>query len=444
MVDYVRAQPEYDVPARHIAGTSSEKLQQIDEAIQELLDIKLLECAQDQPNVRFLAVPRPRSHWFAMTMTIGILLIILVLLLGVHPAHAQDAPTATRWQAGAFLDVAYLGDLTSRSAQTFRSRGTTRVLNEFGIDMAAAYLRKTATAASRWGVELTAQGGRDSELFGFSPTAPNLSGADTLRHFGPTDVGYLAPVGHGLMIQGGIFNSLIGYDSLYAKDNFAYTRPWAADFTPYLMLGVNATYPLSDRVSLAGAVVNAYFHLSHPNDASSGVTQVSWSFAPDWSLKETFLFGSHQADTSPEFWRMLSDTILEQKGTRLTVAGELQFATERVAATNERATWAAVQLPARVLISGPWSAGVRPEIARDASGRYTGFRQNVFAVTSTLQFAHASGTRQTIARLEHRYDNSTGPDGGFFSTADSDPGAPLTHRQNLIVGALILTFDSRW
>ena len=43
---------EYVVASRRIAGTHDEELDQIDEAIQELLDLKLLECAADEPNLR--------------------------------------------------------------------------------------------------------------------------------------------------------------------------------------------------------------------------------------------------------------------------------------------------------------------------------------------------------------------------------------------------------
>ena len=93
-------------------------------------------------------------------------------------------------------------------------------------------IRKAPSESSRFGFEATAQTGEDSKLFGFSATAPNIRGADWLRHLGPTNLSYVAPVGNGLTLQGGIFSSFIGYDSLYAKDNFTYTRPWAADFTP--------------------------------------------------------------------------------------------------------------------------------------------------------------------------------------------------------------------
>lgn len=438
MASYVRPQPDYQVPARRISGSRAEKLDQIDQAIQELLDIKLLECAADHPNVRFLAAPRPRSHWFAMTVTIGLLLIVLVLLLETRPAHAQEASPS--WHAGAFVDVGYLNDLNSPANHLFRTRGTTPRVDELDVNMAAAYLRKAATPGARWGVEVTAQAGEDSQAFGFSPTAPNVAGADWLRYLGPTNVSYLVPAGRGLMLQGGIFGSLIGYDSLYAKDNFTYTRPWPADFTPYFMLGANASYPFSDRLTVTGVIVNSYFHLSHPNDAPSIGGQASYALTPRLSLKETVLFGAQQEDTSLGHWRSLSDTILEHHAGRLTAAAELQLATEQLTAGAGRASWVAGQFPVHVTMTGPWSVSVRPEFARDTSGRYTGERQTVGAVTSTVEYRRAFAAAQAILRAEYRYDRSSGPDGGFYS----GPANDLVSGQPLVGIGLMLSFDRAW
>jgi len=429
MTRYLTAQTEYEVRPRRIAGSRDEKLEQIDAAIQELIDIKTLECADGNPHVRFLAVPRPRSHAFAMIVAILVLLIALVMLMGVRSAGAQTV--------GAFVDVGYLKDFNSPGNHLFRTRGTTPRVDELDVNMAAAFLKKAPTPASRWGLELTAQGGHDSDLFGFSPTAPNLKSGEWLRRVGPTNVSYLAPVGRGLTIQGGIFNSLIGYDSLYAKDNFTYTRPWGADFTPYLMLGANATYPVSDRLSVTGFVVNGYFHLAHANDAPSIGGQAVYALTPHVSLKEVALYGSHQADTALSHWRSLSDTILERKAGALTTAVELQLATERVAESGERASWISAQFPVHVAVSGPWSVTVRPEFARDQSGRYTSVRQTVGAITSTLEYRKAVPGAQAILRLEYRYDNSRGTEGGFFTGADN----ALTPGQPLLIGGIILTFE---
>ena len=270
MTSYLRPQSEYDVKARRISGTRAEKLEQIDAAIQELLDIKTLECLADAPNVQFLAVPRRRRHTFAMTVTILVLFIALVLLVGVRTSHAQDAvappPAAAppAWHLVGTFDASFLNSTNDPENHLFRSRGTTPKVDEFGVDMAMVGVKKAASATSRWGVELTAQTGHDTDTFGFSPTARNIAGADWLRRLGPTDVSYLAPVGKGLTIQGGIFSSLIGYDSLFAKDNFAYTRPWGADFTPYYMMGGNVAYPFTDTFTLTGFVVSNTSTFSQP------------------------------------------------------------------------------------------------------------------------------------------------------------------------------------
>ncbi|HEV2837201.1 MAG TPA: outer membrane beta-barrel protein, partial [Pyrinomonadaceae bacterium] len=146
-------------------------------------------------------------------------------------AEEDDAqtPSNRKWQYGAFVDLAYPLDFNHPANRLFRSRGTAFRTDNVWLNMAGLYLRKRPSEDSRWGVELTAHAGKDAELFGFSATAPNIAGYTFLRQLGPTNVSYLAAVGKGLTLQAGIFNSLIGYDSLYAKDNLNYTRPWGAD-----------------------------------------------------------------------------------------------------------------------------------------------------------------------------------------------------------------------
>src|SRR6266567_457897 len=171
---------------------------------------------------------------------------------GVEPAQ----PPQPQWQYGGFIDIAYALDFNHPSNDVFRSRGTAWHVDEVDLNMAGAYVKKRTSEASRWGTELLIQGGKDSEVFGFSATAPNLPGSKWLQHLGLANVSYLAPTGKGLTIQAGIFGSLVGYDSLYSKDNLSYTRPWGADFTPYLMMGVNASYAFNDKLTGALFAIN--------------------------------------------------------------------------------------------------------------------------------------------------------------------------------------------
>ena len=199
--------------------------------------------------------------------------MVCVILRPAVPVGAQSG--AANWQAGAFVDIGTLQSAASPPNHLFRSRGTTPRVDEINLNMAGAYVRHLPSERSRWGFEVAAHGGEDSQTFGFSPTAPPLDGARWLRRLGPTNVTYLAPAGRGLRLQGGIFSSFVGYDSLYAKDNVSYTRPWTADFTPYLMLGANASYPVTDHLTISGFVTNGYWHLAHANDAPSVGAQLA-------------------------------------------------------------------------------------------------------------------------------------------------------------------------
>jgi hypothetical protein len=70
---------------------------------------------------------------------------------------------------------------------------------------------------------------------------------------------------------------------------------------------------------------------------------------------------------------------------------------------------------------GRWSVAVRPEVYWDPQGRMTEHEQLIWANTSTLEYKRHLGRQLIIVRLEHRYDRSTGSQGGFFSQ-----GFPLT------------------
>ena len=358
------------------------------------------------------------------------------------PEAPPESPTSA-WHSGAFADAAYLLDFNHPGNRLFRSRGTTQHVDRLHVNLAGLYLRKKASEESRWGVELTAQAGKDTEVFGYSATAPNLGGSEFLRHLGPTNVSYLAGVGKGLTLQGGIFGSLIGYDSLYPKDNFEYTRSWGADFTPYFMMGVNASYPFTAKLTGTVFLLNGYFHLAHANDVPSWGGQVAYAADPHLSLKETVMVGPHQADTSLTYWRWLTDTILERKTDRLTVAFEYIYTAENVVAPgNPRALMMTSQLPVHWTLTPRWSATVRPEILWDRDGRWTSFRQTVKAVTTTLEYRLPYKQACAIFRLEHRYDDSRGPEGGFFQGAELPGGViGLSPGQHLLVFAVILTAD---
>ena len=273
---------------------------------------------------------------------------------GLRTAEQKVDTANSDWHYGGFVDLGYSLDFNFPANHLFRNRSTTPRVNELDLNMAGAYVRKDATEQSRWGMELMGHGGQDAKEFGFAVNEPKVGSSDQLRHFGRANLSYLAPVGNGLTIQGGLFNSFIGYDSLYAKDNLTYTRAWGGDYTPYLMFGINTSYAFTEQLTGTLFVINGYAHLSHPNDVPSYGGQVAYKATSTLTVRETIYYGPDQAATSLEFWRLFSDSIVEWKEGPFLIALNYQIGTERVAAMpgNPRAFWTHAALPMRWNVSG--------------------------------------------------------------------------------------------
>lgn len=386
-------------------------------------------------------IDAPSRRW----QTVGWLVVValaIVTIMQASPAQAQTAPPtktppAPAWTYGGFADIGYLLAPNDPFNDAFRSRGTTWHVNDLHLNMTGIFAKRPVSTTSRLGGEVTLHTGKDDEIFGFSATAPNMDGSDVLRHLGPTNVSYLADIGKGLTIQAGIFSSLIGYDSLYARDNLNYTRPWGADFTPYLMLGANASYPITDRITATGFIVNGYWHLAHANSVPSAGGQVAIAVSPRVTVKQTVMAGPHQDDTSVGQWRFIADSIVERRTDRFVIAFNGHFATEQIVDSGTRAWWVSAQLPMQWHVAGPWRISLRPEVARDTSGRWTLAEQTVTALTATLEHRSTFKSLGSSLRLEYRVDRSTGRQGGFFTDREGE----LTPTQHLVIGGVVLRFD---
>ncbi|THJ19189.1 MAG: porin, partial [Nitrospira sp. CG24B] len=352
---------------------------------------------------------------------------------------------ATDWHYGAYVDVGYVGNFNFPDNHLWRSRTTAFNHNELSPNMGLAYVRKDSSALSRWGMELGFQGGRDTEEFAFLVGERRVDGSDVLRHVHRANVSYLAPVGNGLTITAGLFNSLMGYESLYAKDNASYTRSWIADNTPYMMFGVNAQYLVSEDLTVSAFVVNSYYHLAHPNDLPSYGGRWIWKTTPRLTLIQTLYGGPDQTQTALEFWRVYGNHIVEWKGDDVTVAASFDIGTESIAGQpgNPRTFVMGGNMVVRWHITGPWAVALRPEFYWDRNGRWTGSEQFVKAITSTVEYKLPYKWTNMVVRAEHRYDDSTGTGGGFFKNGGIRPDVvSLAREQHLLLLGVLVSFDS--
>lgn len=363
------------------------------------------------------------------------------LLLSPQTALAQSEKT---WSAGGFLDLSYGLDFNFPDNHRWRSKETTQRVNELSPNLGYAYFEKDPTAGSRWGIELAAQAGRDTESLVPSGREQPIGGADVLRHVARANVSYLAPLGSGLTLTAGIFRGFRNYESYYAKNNFNYTRAYLTDYNPNFMMGAGAEYEVSPAMELSLFVINEYNYLAHANNLPGYAAVMEWRASKHLTAYQNLYYGPDQQLTDVKYWRLFSDSTLEWRELDWTVALSFDVGTERMAEQPDspRTFWMGSALFTQWNLTGPWSVAVRPELFWDRNGRVTGFEQFIWANTSTLEYRRHFGPHLGILRLEHRYDRSTGQEGGFFKNGLTAAGQPqLTPGQHLIWLSAIWALD---
>lgn len=366
----------------------------------------------------------------------------LVWTVPVMGDGGEPRPNNSDWHYGGSIDLSYAVDFNFPGNNLWRSKTTTPSVNEPALNMAVGYVKKDPSERSRWGLEFGFQEGNDADGL-IHPTIPGrdkpIDHATQLKHFSRANVSYLAPIGNGLTVRAGLFNSYIGYQSIYSRYNLNYTRSYMADNAPYFVFGLGATYPINTDVQVGFYVINGYNYLSHINNQTSYGMQVVWKPTARLTLTENLYYGPDQSNTAVKFWRFFSDSIVEWKDGPFTFAAAYDIGTENAAELpgHPRTFWTAGALYAHWNVSGPWSLALRPEFYWDRSARITGSEQFITAVTTTLEYRMSFTHHTTLARLEHRYDDSRGAEGGFFTGDFTGPGAiALTPRQHLVLISL--------
>lgn len=372
-----------------------------------------------------------------------IILFFLPCVLSIDMAQAVEL-----WQYGGFADVGYGQNFNHPRNHLWRSKQTTPRTNELAPNMGLVYVRKDPGLPSRWGIELALQAGYDTDNLVPTPQPGDprpVSGADVLRHIARANLSYLAPIGQGLTFTAGLFKGTKSYEEFYAKYNLNYTRAYLTDYNPNFLIGFGASYPVTKSFELGLYVVNEYRHLAHTNDLPSYMSKMEWRVADHVTIYENLYYGPDQQATSVEYWRTFSDSTIEWRTAGWRIALSYDVGTEKVAdlTGSPRATWMGGALFTQRHLTGPWSVAVRPEFFWDPQGRMTEREQLLWANTTTLEYKRHLGQQLVIVRLEHRYDRSTGSQGGFFHDGPSPSGLPkLIASQHLAILGLILAFDS--
>jgi hypothetical protein len=246
---------------------------------------------------------------------------------------------------------------------------------------------------------------------GFGPTATWVNSTDpddgALKYLQQAYVSVLAPVGRGLQIDVGKFNTPIGAEPTETAYNWNYSRSllfsWAA---PYYHLGMRASLPLSDTVSVSGYLINGWNNAQDNNRGKTGAATVSWKVTPALTLSQAWM-GGPEGPNGAAGWRNLYDTIATWTvNPRLTLMTNIDIGRDTVGGVTT--AWQGIAGYGRVVVLPSWALASRFEVFEDRDGFMTGTAQTIQEITLTSEHTIVKGL---ALRVEYRRDWS---DEDFF------------------------------
>ncbi len=162
---------------------------------------------------------------------------------------------------------------------------------------------------------------------GTSGAAP--TGAEVFKFIQEAYLGWRAPVGGGLLLQGGIFLSPIGYESMAIKDSWNWSRSNLFFGLPFYHTGFRATYLATKRLTISFMLVNGWNSVVDNNTWKSIHTQ--WLYDTGrWTVSALYFGGPERAKGAPEGqpWRHLVDVWADLDATKwlsLAIQGDAGF-----------------------------------------------------------------------------------------------------------------------
>ena len=275
------------------------------------------------------------------------------------------------------------------------------------------------------------------------------------------------PVGNGIDLKAGVFDSILGYESVESPNDPNYTRSYGHSMEPQTHTGVLATYRCCDIVSVSAGIADTVgptinerafeginggiYPNSHKAESYKTYMGSITLTAPDSMgfLAGSTLYGgvvsgfsSHAANLQ-EGVGTGDECSFYVGGTIATPIKELKFGTafdfENLYGVSGQ-TWA-VSGYATYQATEKLSFNTRGEYLNDTSGFFTYpatsaalTSPHIMAVTETVQY---NLWKNVISRLELRWDHSLSGIDAFGGNALTEDGGP-TQRNAFIVAANII------
>ncbi|HKY71198.1 MAG TPA: outer membrane beta-barrel protein [Nitrospira sp.] len=396
--------------------------------------------------------------WYCSHVSSRFCLVLFVLAIGLADARGEEpsGPVATKLEHAALrlkeaeqtvekrrlsehLRLQWYGYLEGSYTQNFNNPSNRinqlRIFdvnsNQFRPNLAQLVLEREAkTEGAGWdrvGFHVKFNAGRDSGFIGGTSIS---QWADFQEYY----VQYIAPVGHGLNLQAGQINSLVGYEVVESPRNANYSRSWLFGLgQPFTTRGVRASYEFNKQVSLSVGAI-AYINSARADTNFDPLVEYALALSPTDKVKLT-LYGvagprDGPSGTTGGTMFLTGGFLSLHLSDRTSAVIESYYANQShssLISAGGNARWDGVAAYLIHDLTEQWGLRLRAEIFEDAGGFVacqgtTAYqpRANVcFGATSEVQSVpiaqtlwEVTGTVQykpfasLMTRLEYRYDKS--------------------------------------
>ena len=299
--------------------------------------------------------------------------------------------------------------------------------NSFSLNLAELSFLKTPTADSRGGFRFDLDYGPTQGIV----NAAEPGGTQTFQNIGQAYLSYRAPAGNGLQFDIGKFVTQHGDEVIKTKDNWNYSRSLLFTLAiPFYHTGLRVTYPMNDKFTLAGYLVNGWNNVVDNNTGKTFGAQINYKPASALSILANYMGGPEQTDDNADWRHLFDSTVTYTVTPQVSLAGNYDYGQDKESGATVK--WQGVAGYLRYQPTAWFALSPRAEYYNDREGFTTGMAQKIKEFTLTAELKHKDGV---VMRLEYRRDFSDIP---FFAM-----NATNSQHQNTFTVGFIYAFSTK-
>jgi len=288
--------------------------------------------------------------------------------------------------------------------------------------------------------------------------ANQIKGKETFKNIKQAYISWTAPVGRGLTIDVGKFETWMMAEMTESNLNWNYSRSFIYSLAiPYFHAGIRAGYPITDTLAVHAYFVNGWDNDTDTNRQKTFGTEIAWNPLPGLMIVQNWIGGVEgfyeplTGQTVGTNWRNVWDTNVTYIATN-----KLAFMLDAVQGFEPNTTipnpngsfspfrWSGVAGYARFAPTDRLAFSPRLEWFRDNGGLRTGAVHHVPGITKTLYELTWTNefkiSKNLITRLEFRRDMSD--KNVFENQTGCTSGIPIgslctkNHQDTVLVGVM--------